>query len=220
MGICWISIKFLLNREIYYFISLWTVIFLRIGLNFLISILSGVFFLFLVVMYLEVPGIPESLCSVHSKITWTLLPFFAITWLFLCHSRESRNLFYQSLCSCLFNYARNTFLINDFQRLCRNFKRNPTVFFRKIETFLRKIYVKPSFGLVDGERYVVTEHRSFPRNLTNFWHCADFSLNRVQIYIIFTGQAKEYFRFLKFLFAAIRGTYERFFVRFGPCDFP
>src|SRR5690606_40465058 len=48
------------------------------GLNFLISILSGVFFLFLVVMYLEVPGMPDSLCSVHSKITWILLPFFAI----------------------------------------------------------------------------------------------------------------------------------------------
>src|SRR5690606_12284653 len=48
------------------------------GLNFLISNLSGVFFLFLVVMYLEVPGTPEALCSVHSKITWILLPFFAI----------------------------------------------------------------------------------------------------------------------------------------------
>ena len=61
-----------------YLISLWIVIFFRIGLNFLISILSGVFFLFLVVMYREVPGIPEFLCSVHSKITWTLLPFLAM----------------------------------------------------------------------------------------------------------------------------------------------
>lgn len=42
---------------------------------------SVVFFLFLVVMYLEIPGTPLSLCSVHSKMTCTLLPFafFAIT---------------------------------------------------------------------------------------------------------------------------------------------
>ncbi len=54
------------------------VIFLRIGLYFFNSIRSGVFFLFFVVIYLEVPGIPESLCSVHSRITCTLFPFFAI----------------------------------------------------------------------------------------------------------------------------------------------
>jgi hypothetical protein len=29
-------------------------------------------------MYLEVPGTPLSLCSVHSKITCTLFPFLAI----------------------------------------------------------------------------------------------------------------------------------------------
>ena len=62
----------------YYFISLWTVILFRIGLNFLISILSGVFFLFFVVMYLDVPGIPDSLCSVHSRITCIRFPFFAM----------------------------------------------------------------------------------------------------------------------------------------------
>ena len=45
------------------------VTFLRIGLYFFCSILSGVFFLFLVVIYLDVPGIPLSLCSVHSRIT-------------------------------------------------------------------------------------------------------------------------------------------------------
>ena len=55
------------------------VYFLRIGLNFFNSILSGVFFLFLVVMYLEVPGTPLVLCSVHSSITCILFPFFAIT---------------------------------------------------------------------------------------------------------------------------------------------
>ena len=34
-----------------------------------LGILLGVFFLFFVDMYLDVPGFPESLCSVHSKIT-------------------------------------------------------------------------------------------------------------------------------------------------------
>ena len=53
---------------------------LRYGLYFLRSSLSGVFFLFLVVMYLDMPGTPLSFCSVHSRITWTRLPFpfFAI----------------------------------------------------------------------------------------------------------------------------------------------
>ena len=61
-----------------YFISLCTVIRFRMGLYFFNSIRSGEFFLFLVVMYREVPGIPDSLCSVHSRITCTLLPFFAM----------------------------------------------------------------------------------------------------------------------------------------------
>src|SRR3989304_4137881 len=62
----------------FYLISLCTVTFFNIGLYFLISRRSGVFFLFLVVIYLEVPGRPLSLCSVHSNITCTLFPFFAI----------------------------------------------------------------------------------------------------------------------------------------------
>lgn len=61
-----------------YLISLCTVYFLMIGLYFFNSIRSGVFFLFLVVMYLLVPARPLFLCSVHSRITWTLFPFFAI----------------------------------------------------------------------------------------------------------------------------------------------
>lgn len=63
-----------------YLISLWMVIRLRMGLYFLSSSLSVVFLRFLVVMYREVPGIPLALCSVHSRITCTRLPFafFAI----------------------------------------------------------------------------------------------------------------------------------------------
>ncbi len=61
-----------------YLISLCTVYFLMIELYFFNSIRSGVFFLFFVVMYRLVPGRPLFLCSVHSRITWTLFPFFAI----------------------------------------------------------------------------------------------------------------------------------------------
>ena len=61
-----------------YLISLCNVYLRNTGLYFFNSIRSGLFFRFLVVMYREVPGIPESLCSVHSKITCTRLPFLAI----------------------------------------------------------------------------------------------------------------------------------------------
>lgn len=61
-------------------ISLWIVILLRIGLYFFNSRRPVVFLRFLVVMYLDIPGMPLALCSVHSRITCTLLPFafFAI----------------------------------------------------------------------------------------------------------------------------------------------
>ena len=55
---------------------------MRMGLYFLNSRRSVVFLRFLVVMYLDIPGIPLALCSVHSSITCTRLPFafFAITY--------------------------------------------------------------------------------------------------------------------------------------------
>jgi len=52
-----------------YLISLCTVTFLNTGLNFFNSNLSVVFLRFLVEIYLDIPGMPLSLCSVHSKIT-------------------------------------------------------------------------------------------------------------------------------------------------------
>ena len=55
-----------------YFISLWRVTLFNMGLNFFNSRRSVVFFLFLVVMYRDVPGLPLSLCSVHSMITCIL----------------------------------------------------------------------------------------------------------------------------------------------------
>jgi hypothetical protein len=51
-----------------------------------------VFFLFLVVIYLEVPGIPLFLCSVHSMMTWMRLPFFAMS--FPKMDRKSSGYFY------------------------------------------------------------------------------------------------------------------------------
>jgi hypothetical protein len=63
-----------------YLVSLWMVTLRMMGLYFFNSIRSVVFFLFLVVMYREVPGSPDVLCSVHSMITWMRLPlaFLAI----------------------------------------------------------------------------------------------------------------------------------------------
>ena len=61
--------------KIDYLISLWTVTFFSIGLNFFNSRRSGVFFLFFWVTYLEVPGMPLVLCSVHSSMIWCLFPF-------------------------------------------------------------------------------------------------------------------------------------------------
>lgn len=52
----------------------------RMGLYFLSSMRSGVFLRFLVVTYREVPGMPDVLCSVHSRMTCTRLPFFAIAF--------------------------------------------------------------------------------------------------------------------------------------------
>lgn len=71
-----------LCHGITYLISLWTVTFFRMGLYFFNSIRPVVFFRFLVVTYRDIPGIPLSLCSMHSRITWTLLPFFAIVYFF------------------------------------------------------------------------------------------------------------------------------------------
>ena len=63
-----------------YLISLCTVYRLRTALYFFKASLSGVFFLFFSVEYLDVPGTPILPCSVHSRITCTLLPFLlAIT---------------------------------------------------------------------------------------------------------------------------------------------
>lgn len=72
-----------------YLISLCTVYLRSTGLNFFNSIRSGVFFRFFVVIYREVPGMPESLCSVHSRITCCRLPFLAIFRELGCKYNES-----------------------------------------------------------------------------------------------------------------------------------
>ena len=55
--------------------------FLRTELYLRNSSRSGVFFLFFVVINLDIPAKPLSLCSVHSRITCTLFPLFAMTQL-------------------------------------------------------------------------------------------------------------------------------------------
>ncbi len=79
----------LLCHDSAYLISLWRVYLRNTGLNFLISIRSGVFFRFFVVIYRDVPGMPEFLCSVHSRMTCTRLPFLAIFRELGCKYSES-----------------------------------------------------------------------------------------------------------------------------------
>ena len=79
----------LLCHDSAYLISLWRVYLRNTGLNFLISIRSGVFFRFFVVIYRDVPGMPEFLCSVHSRMTCTRLPFLAIFRKLECKYSES-----------------------------------------------------------------------------------------------------------------------------------
>ncbi len=59
------------------------VIFFKMGLYFFNSILSGLFFLFLVEIYLDVPGIPLVLCSVHSRMICPLASLFFLAMLLL-----------------------------------------------------------------------------------------------------------------------------------------
>ena len=71
-----------------YLISLWIVILLSWGQNFLSSNLSVVFLLFFSVVYRETPWDRFSEAgaerhSVHSKVTTILVPFFAIRYEFL-----------------------------------------------------------------------------------------------------------------------------------------
>jgi len=169
-----------------YLISLWTVIRLRIGLNFLISILSGVFFLFLVVIYLEVPGIPDSLCSVHSKITWILFPFFAIVLYLKC--------FYNLLFGVDFlQDSRDSLLVDDLQSFWRNVQGYPTIFFLDIKLLFRNVRIEPSLGLIDRKGNVISKHHLFSCNFTNFRHLPNFwvILLRLQIYIFLIQMNKS-----------------------------
>jgi len=82
MNVLLFSNQYIVKFSNCYLISLWTVTFFMIGLNFFNSSLSGLFFLFFLVMYRLVPGKPLFLCSVHSRITCTRFPFFAIVFWF------------------------------------------------------------------------------------------------------------------------------------------
>jgi hypothetical protein len=58
-------------------------------------------------MYLEVPATPDVLCSVHSKITWILLPFFAILLFFFLEVRD----YLINLALVLFQNCSNSILL-------------------------------------------------------------------------------------------------------------
>ena len=86
---------------------------------FLRSRRSGVFFLFLVVMYLEIPGTPVAFCSVHSRMTCTLasFDFFAIIQYFLNKADISFVL-------SLLESGVQTFLLDGSHSLSGNFQSN------------------------------------------------------------------------------------------------
>jgi len=115
----------------FYLISLWMVILLKIGLYFFNSSLPGVFFLFLVVIYLDVPGRPLSLCSVHSKITCTLFPFafFPIASSFNLLSIQV------SFLGCLFKSGIQSYFVDKTQTCGWNIQADPAIFFYPIKFF-------------------------------------------------------------------------------------
>ena len=188
----WLIFFCLLLCKGYYLISLWTVIRLRIGLYFLISILSGVFFLFLVVIYLEVPGIPDSLCSVHSKITWTLFPFFAIVLYLKC--------FYNLLFGIDFlQDSRDSFFVDDLQPTGRNVQGYPTIFLWNIKPLLGDIWIKSPFCLIDRKGNVVSKHHLFSCYFTNFRHLPNYLSDFIEAANLyhFTGTYKILFQKFK-----------------------
>ena len=78
----------------YYLISLWIVILLSSGQNFLSSNLSVVFLRFFSVVYRETPALRFSELgterdSVHSNVTTILVPFFAIELSSACLRQEN-----------------------------------------------------------------------------------------------------------------------------------
>jgi hypothetical protein len=88
---------------------------------------------------------------------------------FFCHPKLNLSgLFYQSLRPRFLDTSGDAPFIDNLQRLGGNLERYPTVFLGKVKTLFGQVYVKPSSGLVNGERYIVTEHRPLSRNLTDF----------------------------------------------------
>ena len=73
---------------------------------------------------------------------------------------------------CFFQHRGNPLLVDRFQSLCRDLQRNPAVFLRDVEPLFGKVYVKPSFGLIDGKRNVVPELGLFPGEFADFGHSA------------------------------------------------
>jgi len=139
----------------------------KIGLYFFSSRRSGVFFRFFFVTYLDVPGRPLALCSVHSRITCCLPPFLAIVQYVL----KSFNV---AFCFCHFQGDMQAVFINCSQPGGWYVQFDPTVFFRKIKPFGENVHHEFSFGSPFWVRNVVPNHHFFTCNLTNSRHFAYF----------------------------------------------
>jgi len=151
-----------------YLISLCTVYFFMMGLYFFNSIRSGVFFLFFVVIYLLVPAKPVVLCSVHSSITCTLLPFLAIVNLYfrwLNAYTWGPKLFYNTV---------ETIFVDGTDCFRRKLYRYPFIFFCQKKSLRLEIGQKPTFGFDIWMRYLISCDRALSRNLTYSSHKLNF----------------------------------------------
>jgi len=158
--------NYFLCHSICYLISRCTVTRFKLGLYFFFSKRSGVFFLFLVVMYREVPGTPLVFCSVHSMITWILLPFFAIS--------QSLNSCYNTIFLCTFQCSVQSDFVDRADTICWNSQRNPTIFFWIIELLFEQVRKEFPFCSAFWVRNIISHHYFFSGYLTNSWHCLIF----------------------------------------------
>ena len=165
--VCNVATAFL--AIMHYFISLWIVYLFRMGLYFFTSSLSGVFFLFLVVIYLDVPGIPLSLCSVHSRMTCCLFPFFAII-VQLQILITFQKTFFLGFLEGIFQ----PFFIDSPDTGCRYPNFYPAVFIFKEESLIKKVRIKFSTGTSFGVRNIIPYYYFLPRYLANSRHYSWF----------------------------------------------
>ncbi len=140
------------------------VYFFRIGLYFFNSRRPVVFLRFFVVIYLDIPGIPLALCSVHSNITCTRLPFafFAIAVLSYLEG-ENFDIFEVKIacCFCLLERGVDANLVYGAQRACRKTELDPHVLLYPEELLCVQVNLKLAFGTTLRVGNVVSYLRLF-----------------------------------------------------------